>query len=297
MIYPYTVWNNNLSLKEYGANLTLSGYSVSAVCSSFYIREWKVLLDTGISIDFQPKHIFITHTHGDHIDKLGLVLTDLKDPPCLYVPKGAKEFIKDYLDSFHKMTYLNKDIEYIYKYKLIEVDDGDEINIKVNNKDLSIKVFKTDHSIKSIGFAFSECRKKLKKEYSNYSSSQIKDLKKQNIQITESVKVPMIIYTGDTRNSIFTDEVINFYDYKIIITECTFIDSLMKDIDAKLMAHEKYHNCFSNLIDIANNAKYKNTTFLLCHYSARHNQDDINKYYEKVKITNPNIIFWNNVPN
>ena len=86
-----------------------------------------------------------------------------------------------------------------------------------------------------------------------------------------SVATPtkLLIYTGDTRGSIFeTEDNIEWNKYKLILTECTFIDELSSDINIPEMTKEKGHHYLSSLEKITK--KYNQPLFILYHWSMRY---------------------------
>ena len=115
MNFLVDVWKYQKNLKkDYGIDaldITLQGDAIAARYSGFWIREWKIMLDAGLHSEFNPEHIFITHTHLDHIGRLYEVLLNMKildrSKPKIYIPRGAKNFVKNYLDSMAQLTSLN----------------------------------------------------------------------------------------------------------------------------------------------------------------------------------------------
>ena len=66
----YRIWNDHEHIKLSGTPYTLQGFSIAGYRTNFYIPQLNLMLDAGISANFTPKKIFITHSHADHIANL-----------------------------------------------------------------------------------------------------------------------------------------------------------------------------------------------------------------------------------
>ncbi len=285
MNFLYNVWKHEYQLPS--TNITLQGDSIAARYSCFWIKEWKVMLDAGLNSPFNPNFIFITHTHTDHIERLHSILTDIRTHPIVYIPHGTKKFVARYLNAMSRLTSLNPYV--VCKHcTLIEVSPDDEVKIVINKSKFIVRVFKTDHTINSVGYAFTEYRKRIKAEYSELSQSEIVALVRSKVEITNDVELNTLIYTGDTRGTIFEIDMIDWSSYKIIITECTFINDESDNIIA--LARKKGHNYSDNIIAVAKHCP--ETLFILCHWSTRYGYDMIGQYFEEVGMAN--ILPWIN---
>lgn len=286
--FMYEIWNYKKTIKK--LNITLRGDAWSARWSGFWIQEWKVMLDAGISSAFSPEHIFITHTHLDHVAKIIFILTNTTSFPNIYVPPGSKEYIHNYIVAYNKLNCMNEE-DGQYRGNLIEVNPGDIIPIKVGNKNFEVKVFQADHTVVAIGFAFSEMKQKLKSEFQGKSGKEIKELKDSGVEITEEVRQNLLVYTGDTKNTIFdTISQIDWNSYKVIMTECTYIEALPTDKNVYEMSEENGHNVLEFLEKTAE--KYPDPLWILCHWSQRYKREDIKEHFESKDYKN--IIPWIN---
>jgi len=286
MDFIYNVWKKKVPLP--GTTITLRGDSLAARCSCFWINEWKVMLDAGLKGYFNPKFIFITHTHTDHIERLHSILTDICTKPIVYVPKGTAKFVARYLNSMSRLTSLCPYV--VCKHcTLVEVEPRDEIELVINNSRFVVRVFQTDHTVNSIGYAFSEFRKRLKPEYADLKQDDCAALARAGTEINHEVELNILIYTGDTTGTIFDTDAIDWGSYAVIITECTFIN--IESDDVITLARNKKHNYSDNIVDLA--TRCPNTLFVLCHWSVRYKPDVITRYFEEIGM--PNIMPWVNV--
>ncbi|CAM6023150.1 unnamed protein product [Sphagnum balticum] len=72
---------------------------------------------------------------------------------------------------------------------------GEELNI---GRNLVVKPFQTYHVIPSQGYIVYWVKNKLKKEYLGLPLEKIKALKLSGVQITDTIRVPEVAFTGDT---------------------------------------------------------------------------------------------------
>ena len=145
------------------------------------------MLDAGLNSPFNPNFIFITHTHTDHIERLHSILTDIRTHPIVYIPRGTKKFVARYLNAMSRLTSLNQYV--VCKHcTLIEVSPDNEVKIVINKSKFIVRVFKTDHTINSVGYAFTEYRKRIKQEYSELSQSEIVALVRSKVEINNDVE-------------------------------------------------------------------------------------------------------------
>ncbi len=150
------------------------------------------------------KVICITHLHGDHFLGLpGLLLTmglsGRKEPVIIAGPQGIEDILRIILGT------CGDDLP--FEINIMEVS-GDE-SFKVN--DLNISVFRTDHTVPSVGFSLSEkdsiridARKVAEKGISPENITRIKEgavidgvtAKDITFRIVKGLKM---VYTGDTK--------------------------------------------------------------------------------------------------
>ena len=62
------MWSKEYKIQN--TQWTIKGYSAAAFRTGFYIPQLDIMLDAGVQNFNKPKHIFITHTHLDHIAHL-----------------------------------------------------------------------------------------------------------------------------------------------------------------------------------------------------------------------------------
>lgn len=141
-----------------------------------------------------------------------------------------------------------------------------------------------DAGIPSVGYSFYEIRNKLKPEYKHKTKNEIRELSKNKVNVSESIDVPIFAYTGYITNEVFLNKDVPWNEFKLIITECTFINDLTFSENANELANIKKHNSFEYILPIIQ--KHKNATFALCHWSTRYKIDDLRLFFKLKNIAN-----------
>jgi ribonuclease Z len=293
--FPYTPWNHIETLSTPSLKLVLQGDAVAGKYSGFYLPEWRVMLDAGLQSPFHPEYIFITHAHTDHLEKLFSILTGINSKPLILVPPGTKTLIETWLTSLTEVSQVGS-VGYfrnaVAAYTIEEISPEEERTLLIRKNKFVVKAFQTDHTVTSIGFAFYAIREKLKEEYTSLAPSVLKELRKDESVWTkclESIKVPQLIYTGDTRIAIFkTEDSIQWNSFPIIITECTYVRELLpSSMNAKEEASKRGHIELASLKEVAR--IYPNPLFVLVHFSDRHSKNDLKKFFEELTVKEPNL--------
>lgn len=225
------------------------------------------------------KAIFITHWHADHFSGLlGLIQTmgmeKRKEPLYIYGPERTGEFVERILGIGY----------YRRKYKIFAKDlkhgEKVEFHAKVfrTSGNYSIKAFKTEHDIPSLGYVFEEGhslkvnRSKMEK-LGLKSGPLIGKLKKlESIkfrgriirpeEVVEEIKGRKVVYTGDTDYCENTIEFSNAAD--LLIHDATFTKKLKEN------GMEKHSSAYEAAL-VAKKAKVK--MLLLTHISRRYEKN------------------------
>ncbi len=105
-------------------------------------------------------------------------------------------------------------------FRLKALASDEELEIKNN---LYLRAFTTVHTASSQGYTVLERRSKLKPDLVGRPQEELVALKKNGQQITQTLEIPLVCYTGDTAwgEHFDREEVLAA---KILITECTFTD-------------------------------------------------------------------------
>ena len=252
-------------------SLTIEGYSRAAVQTYWRIPELKLGFDLGAQPwDFMGVPTwFISHTHLDHIAALPSFVARRRlmkmEPPVIYLPEYAVDSVERVLRAFGRLDRGRLPCD------LVGVVPGDEIEL---SRELVVTVGETKHTIPSVCYIVWEKRNKLKEEYRELSSDQIRDLKQDGVEITVEQRLPLVGYSGDTAPA-GLDNNPELYDVKVLITELTFVaPSHRKD---KIHKHGHIH-----LDDfIERRERFNNEIIVAGHVSTRYNEKQVRRMVEK----------------
>ena len=288
----WNVWNDREPLKISDTEYTLRGFSIAALRTNFYIKELGIMFDAGLSANLSPDHIFVTHSHSDHIASLPFHLYSTKQDKKIqiYTPKESCKNIDKMMQS---MITINtdfsddiSDVSDIVAYDLIPVAPPNVLELIIKGKKFKIEIIKCDHCVPCVGYGFIEMRNKLKEEYSKLSGKEIGTLKKQGIEVCNEVELPIFCFLGDTSREIFENKTIE--KYKNIMIECTFInDEDIERADKVKHIHWKHLEPFVK--------SHPNNTFILYHFSGKYKKIELHDFFKNV-IANgmTNVIPWIN---
>ena len=104
------------------------------------------------------------------------------------------------------------------------------------SKTITVEAFRSVHRMPCQGYILYETKKKLKDEYRGLENSEIVALRKQNVDIVDSQKIPLLAYTGDTTIDVLNREPI-LRTVKILILEVTFFDDDVPPEKARKHGH------------------------------------------------------------
>lgn len=286
----WKTWDEIPPYKLPGTSKTLQGYSVAGLRTNFYIQP-DLMLDAGLSAPFQPRIILVTHGHGDHIANLPFHLIRPKGDEArnvqVYCPKEIVSFIEAYVMSMFQLSDASADVKPI-GYTIIGVDESTPpVQVMIQNQPHQISFHKCVHTVPCIGYGISLIKRKLKAEYANLSSEEIKKLKMtdRSLDLSEPRIEPQVFFAGDTTHELFERDP-RVLEFPNIIVECTYLED--SDLER---AEEKKHMLWRNLLPYIRS--YTGTQWILSHFSQKYT-----KRFIEDKLSNEglsNLKLWVNV--
>ena len=241
-------------------DLTIEGYSRAAVQSYWRIPELKVGFDLGA----QPWSFmgtstwFVSHAHLDHIAALPLYVARRRmmkmEPPKIYLPETTVEPLRRILSLFTRLDRGRMPCE------LIPVCTGDEIEL---SREHVVTVSATKHSVPSHGFIVWERRRKLKPEFHELASDQIRDLRLSGVEVAQEVRTPRLAYLGDSSPE-GLDNCPEMYQAHVLILEMTF----MAPSHRKDKIHKFGHIHLDDVVERRD--RFQNECIIAAHFSTRY---------------------------
>lgn len=264
-------------MKIYAAGIALEGESVSGIGTCIAVPQYDIVFDVGICPKSAAhcRNVLITHSHIDHIGSAHIhaALRSLNSmsPTRFFVPPSVVE-------KFTRMMKMWAEIQHDEEIpcEIIPLACGEEYMLK---KGVYIRPFATDHRIDSQGYCIVEKRNKLRSEFAGMPVSEIARARKSG-DVTESVDFLQIVYTGDTRASIW-DSNKEISSARVIITESTYIcnEKIVKD------AHKWGHTHINEIIDVLKRGVISNAeteALVITHFSSRYTSAEIDRWISNI---------------
>jgi ribonuclease Z len=256
----------NLPLRTHEfAGLTIEGYSRAAVQSYWRIPELKIGFDLGGSPwSFTGTPTFmVTHGHLDHLAALPVIVARRRmmkmEPPTIYLPEEIVEPAQQLLNVWQKMDRGRM------VCTLQGVKPGDEFEL---SREHVVTVFKTKHTVPSVGYVVWDRRNKLKQELVGLPQDAIRDRKLAGEVITEEIRFPLVCYTGDTAPP-GLDDYQPAFDAKVLITELTFY----RPDHRREKIHKFGHMHLDDFIERQD--RFQNELIIVGHFSTRYHESQL----------------------
>lgn len=262
----------NLPLKTHEfKGLTIEGYSRAAVQTYWRIPELKLGFDLGASpwsFTGTPT-FFISHGHLDHMAALPAFVARRRmmkmEPPTVYVPSEILGPTRTLLEAWQRLDRGRMNVD------LIGVNPGDEFEL---SREHVVTVFKTTHTVPSVGYVVWDRRNKLKAELLGLPQNEIRDRKLAGETVTEEVRFPLVCYTGDTSPK-GLDACEAAFQARVLITELTFY----RPEHRREKIHKFGHMHLEDFVERAD--RFQNELIIVGHFSTRYHESQLERALQK----------------
>jgi len=236
---------------------TIRGVSVGGVYTSLHVPELDCLFDAGIVARslVGASNVLLSHGHSDHIGALPAIFGVrglLGQPkPRLFLPEQIREPVQA---TFEQLSHIQR---YALDADWVGVKPGDEHQLR---RDLSLRVFRTHHTVPSVGYQLFRRVQKLRAEYAGLPGKEIAERRSAGEQLFHTVEHLELAYATDTLIRVL-DTCPSLLETRVLILECSFID------DRKSLADSRA-GCHIHLDEILERAgDFRNEHLVLMHFS------------------------------
>jgi len=271
---PNRVWKK-WTFPANAGGFTMVGYSRAADRTFLHIPELKISLDAGHCRGRQTDHVFVTHTHMDHVKDIAYMCK--KDGATIHCPRQSETRIANYVRSEFELDWnCTVDLSTM-NFKISPHDPGESFEFGKGTH--VAKTFQCFHKVPCIGYAFEEKKKRLKQEFVGLAGKELGRLRKEGVQIEEEANRLLFAYVGDTNTTVFTENPWLF-NYPVIITECTFLYDEDEGDNLLEKAEKDGHTHWEALAPVV--LSHPETVFVLIHFSLRYSEQDIYAFFDKL---------------
>jgi ribonuclease Z len=199
----------------------VQGISVAGEQTVVQIPELDVVFDVGMCprIALSSPYVALSHAHMDHVGGLPYYFSQrmfqkMGPGTCVChaaVARSLERMMQSWVELEHQRT----------PHKILGLEPDQDVEIKNN---IRLRGIAVSHTVPSLGYAVVERRSKLKDEFRDFPQEKLRELRAQGVEITRTLEIPLVAYTGDTELGpfLYRDE---FVKAKIVIAECTFLEA------------------------------------------------------------------------
>ncbi|TGN20112.1 MBL fold metallo-hydrolase [Leptospira idonii] len=249
------------------------GISEGGIRTSIAFPSLDLLFDFGaVNPDkINIGNLLLTHAHLDHSAGIPYYVSQRSlrqlPPPRIFVPKAIEENLRQILKLYSVME------DFDYDYHLQGVEWGERVDLKPG---FFFKPLPSFHRVPSQGYTIFESRKKLKKEFSHLSQTEIREMKEKNADPTTEIQTPLVSFSGDSKIE-YVLENDDVRKSQILFMECTYYCDKRGVERAREWGH-------THLDEIVQNADaFENESIVLIHASKRY------RYKELIEIVDKKI--------
>ncbi|MFM7799456.1 MAG: MBL fold metallo-hydrolase [Planctomycetota bacterium] len=217
----------------YSAPYRIQGVSVAGEQAVVHVPELDLVFDIGLCPRpaLAAPTVALTHTHMDHLAGLPYWFSQRffqKMPGtarCIVHEKMAeplRRMMASWVDLERQKT----------PHEIVGIEPGQDVELRQN---LFLRAIEVSHTIPALAFVVMERRSKLREEFHGLSQERLRELRAQGAEITKTLEIPLVAYTGDTEPGDFLlrDE---FLRAQVVVSECTFFEEEHRD-RAKIGKH------------------------------------------------------------
>jgi ribonuclease Z len=249
------------------AGLPVRGVSVAGRETWFHLPTLHLAFDLGRAPSelVAVPNVFLSHPHLDHGAGLAYWCSQRR---LLRLPGGVAHTHPAGVSAWTQILELHQSLEGVrYDARVEAMGPGARASLR---RDLEVEAFEADHRVPTLAFVASEIRNRLRPDLAGHSSEEIREVAARGESVAGKVRVPLVAYSGDTGEGIFSRAPRSFFTAKVLLLECSFVEERDRE-----RSKEWKH---LHLDEIAERADlFENEVLVLTHLTLRTSPGDIRK--------------------
>ncbi|MEO8586946.1 MAG: MBL fold metallo-hydrolase [Acidobacteriota bacterium] len=247
------------------AGLPVRGISVAGRETWFHLPTLHLAFDLGRAPTelVSVASVFLSHPHLDHGAGLAYWCSQRR---LLRLAGGVLHTHPAGVPAWTKILELHQSLEGVrYDARVEAMEPGARVSLR---RDLEVEAFEADHRVPTLAFVASEIRNRLLPSLAGRSREEIRDAAARGEEVAGKVRVPLVAYSGDTGEGIFSRAPRSFFTAKVLLLECSFVEERDRE-----RSKEWKH---LHLDEIAERADlFENEVLVLTHLTLRTSPADI----------------------
>jgi len=246
------------------SGIAIEGVSIAGRESFYKLPGFRTLLEFGRAPEDTVSYatICLTHGHLDHAAGLAHHASRrrLERLPAarVFAPEEAVPDLEAWLAFSQRLENVD------YGLHLTPVRPGRSVMLR---NDLELKVLPGRHRVPTVGYLFSEIKRKLKDEFLGLPGEEIAAMRSKGVEVTRREEAPLLAYPGDCGPAIF-EAAPELFQARVLLIECSFLSP--EDLDR---ARDYEHLHLQDFLERA--ALFQNETIVLTHLSQRYRIEEI----------------------
>lgn len=250
---------------------SVHGVSVGGIYTSLSVPELGALFDVGIAPRsfVGGKYLFLSHGHADHVGAfnslLGIRGLSHAPAPRTFLPVEIHSDFKASVDAMNRTQHRGLEVNYQ------PVSPGDEILL---DNDLWVRVFRTDHTVPSVGYELFRRVSKLREPFLELSGPEIAERRRSGEDLFRVEERRELAYATDTLIDVLDHEP-RLLQNRVLILECTFLDERKERDESRKRGH-------IHLDEILERAdSFDNERLVLMHFSQLYSPREVHEILKR----------------
>jgi len=246
------------------AGISIEGVSIAGHESYFKLPGLRTMLEFGRAPEDTLGYstVCLTHGHLDHAAGLAhhasrRTLTGL-GPARVFAPEESIPDLAAWVEACERLEQVR------YGTMFEPAVPGHAVSLR---RDLELRFLPGRHRVPTVGYLFSEVRRKLRDEHVGLAGPEIAALRDRGVDVTRREEVPLLAYPGDCGPAIF-DAAPELFSAKVLLIECSFF---APDDVGRAHAYEHLH--ISDFVERAE--EFQNEVVVLTHFTLRSTEEEI----------------------